>query len=271
MLIALTLISAALAGPTAAPAAPSTGGSPAAGSSTTPASTAPASSAPAANAVPAWAVILWGGTDRAVGEAWLAAYVAGGGPVRKEAGYPRIVDSTTIPKLKPGLLIVLAGEPEDQDVAVAMQARFRALSVPGVDLTGTYARPILTPDPEDLDPFALIPAGWRMLAICNPAAVNGVVPETSEDWGFFTNDVSTAASAAGIDVTDCEPTKAIPVVHGGVTVGKVNASAVRDTASCGYVLAEPGKAPTWVEHAMPEDVLSAASEYFGIPVTAPAR
>lgn len=254
------LVPAALGGPTSAPTTvPATAGAPAA--SETP--------APASDAVPAWAVILWGGTDRAVGEAWLAAYEAGGGPVRKEAGYPKIVDSTSIPKLKPGLLIVLAGQPEEQSVAVAMQARFRALSVPGVDLTGTYARPILTPDPEDLDPFALIPAGWRMLAVCNPAAVDGVIPETSEDWGFFANDVSTAASAAGIEVMECEPTKAIPVTHGGVTVGKVNASGVRDASGCGYLLAEPGKAPAWVPHAPPGEVLGAASEYFGIPVALP--
>jgi len=105
--------------------------------------------------VEAHAVILWGSTDKAAAEAWLASYRESGGPVRD--GFPRIEDSGEIALLEPGFWIVLAALPDDATVAATLVDGYRTLELEGVDTSGAYAREVRVPEPEyDLQAAAVL-------------------------------------------------------------------------------------------------------------------
>lgn len=212
-----------------------------------------------ADYAPAWSVILWGSTERAEAEAWLERYRAAGGPVRE--GWPRVVDSGTIAMLKPGFFIVEAAELDTEDEANAAMARFRALGLQGVDTTGTYVREVRVPWAEEVEVDEVVPERWRVVVIWN-SLPDG--EETSEDWGFFTDDVAKAAERAGVLVAYGGTAPEVTVRRGEDVVGSVDVKRFLAEPAIGYVFHRPGAEPEFHAHAMPVTVLDAASRYFGV-------
>jgi hypothetical protein len=210
--------------------------------------------------VEAHAVILWGSTDKAAAEAWLASYRGAGGPVHD--GFPRIEDSGEIALLNPGFWIVLAALPEEAAVAAALVDGYKGLELEGVDTSGAYAREVRVPEPEyDLTATAVLPPAWRALVVWQGAEVE----ETSEDWGFFTGDVTDAADAAGVLTTSGGHEPAIRISREGEVLAELDASTF-PADGIGYVFAMPGAEPEFHPHDMPSAVLSAASAYFGTDI-----
>ena len=205
----------------------------------------------------AWMVIVAGSTDPAQAQKMLEAYQTGGGFAH--GAFPQLLDSGTVEGLNPGFTIVVAATPSDKAVAIGVRDHIRSLRLPGLDTQGTYIRAVRVAEPEGSQ--VALPGSWRAIVIWQTTT------DTSEDWAFFTNDVSRAAQAAGIDIVWAGESAKVPIVRDGTTLTTLDLGG-QTHAPIGYLFSRSGHDPEFHEHSMPHDVLSAASAYFGVELTA---
>jgi hypothetical protein len=101
---------------------------------------------------------------------------------------------------------------------------------------------------------------WRAVVILGRAC------GTSEDWGWFTAEVSHSLPD-DIEVVTVYPGDATVVLtRAGAEVDRLDVGTHFDDDQLGYLLAMEGKPPEFVTHAMSQDVLTAASAYFGAEI-----
>ncbi|OHD55382.1 MAG: hypothetical protein A2Y33_08680 [Spirochaetes bacterium GWF1_51_8] len=100
----------------------------------------------------------------------------------------------------------------------------------------------------------------------------GEEENTSEDWGWFTAEVQDAALQAGLYVAwgNFNDMKSVRIGndpdHPVDSVSLLKMVDKDEISQCGYVFYQNGKKPVFKTHDMTDNVLSAASEYFGFPV-----
>jgi hypothetical protein len=101
---------------------------------------------------------------------------------------------------------------------------------------------------------------WRVLVVVSRTC------GTSEDWGWFSAEVTQSAEAAGIETTGVYPgDTALVLKRAGAEVSRLELGPYFE-GGVGYLVATEGKAPEFIGHAMTPDVLTAASAYFGTEI-----
>ena len=208
----------------------------------------------------AWMVIAAGSTDPDEASAMFDAYRAAGGPAHGD--YPRLLSSDTVEGLNPGFRIVVAAAPASKDAASGLRDHLRGSSLAGLDTSGAYIKAVKVRDAEDLSRAALVPVAWRAIIIWQTTY------ETSEDWGFFTDDVHRAANAAGIPLIWAGDSPRVPVEIDGASVATVDLTG-KTPNPIGYVFAMEGREPHWEDHSPSFTVVEHAADYFGTELAIP--
>lgn len=213
---------------------------------------APAPSAGAPPAAPpeqkhtAWMVIVGGSKVKAEAKAMLE-------EVKGEQlpGQLVLVDSSTVDGLNPGFFIISAGVIKDQSVAERVRKHFNRFR------KGTYVREVQVEESEQLTcPAPRCPGPWRAVVI------HSVAESPGEDWGFFTNDVQDALDGHDIIFpNESSGATTVRIERGGHLLGTVDVSRYRTN---GYILVSDNRAPSFVPHAMPGDVISEIDGYFDL-------
>ncbi|OLE62759.1 MAG: hypothetical protein AUG04_08465 [Deltaproteobacteria bacterium 13_1_20CM_2_69_21] len=90
----------------------------------------------------AWLVIVTGATTPDGADALLEQYKTSGLP--EHGDFPRVIESATIPGLKPGFWIVAAAAPNSEKIAKALASYI------GQTIPGAYYRPVTISQPEAL-------------------------------------------------------------------------------------------------------------------------
>ncbi len=208
----------------------------------------------------AWMVIAAGSKDQDEGQRLFDAYRAAAGP--SHGDYPRLLSSDTVEGLNPGFWIVVAAAPASEDAAGGLRDHLRGLKLAGLDTSGAYIKAVKVRDAEELERSELVPAGWRAIIIWQTTY------ETSEDWGFFTDDVSRAGQAVDIPTIWSGDSPKVPITVGDAVVTTVDLTG-KTPAPIGYVFAQQGQEPLFIEHQPSFTVIEQAADYFGVEMSMP--
>ena len=245
----------------------------------------------------AWAakghlVIVEGDKDPEVAAFEQTMWKAEGWPSHGE--WPKLLDSATVPGLKPGFHVLALAFVEHEASALEVAAYVNELGGAAyvreveLDLPHHHVVKIETPGPWSVTVDC--PTRQTVLAL-GPATAEGKVvqpiasygncpaqvdptcsgpgaiyldngpwgAETSEDWAWFSNDVATAAKKAGLHVDN----------RAQWVLDRCDGTRVKieKQETVGYWVVKPGAEPLWIQHDMTDSVLSQASAYLGLELS----
>lgn len=172
--------------------------------------------------------------------------------------WPKLLDSATVPGLKPGFHVLALGWFESPEDAKALAEAINDLG------GGAYVREVSLEEPFHQLATVMKPVG-ELPRPC-PSKLGAIYidnhawgTETSEDWGWFSADVGEAARKAGVHVASREQW----------LVDRCDGTPVKlqKQETVGYWVLKPGAQPLWIQHDMTDSVLSQASAYLGVQLS----
>ena len=103
---------------------------------------------------------------------------------------------------------------------------------------------------------------WRFVVIVSHAY------NTSEDWGWFTAEVSGSCAKAAVPLvwSDVPGDRYVEVQRDQKPVARIDLRPIIEDYAIGYVVAMEGKEPEFLAHSMTFDVLQQAGNYFGTTI-----